>query len=337
MRTDAMPLQQKRLEWIDWMKAIGIYFIALGHFFSVGYEYVYVFNVPLFFLISGFLCKKEEDNHVFWKKIWFNLVIPLMLISLIIFLYKSALTLRNGSFELIDVFIFMGRATIGMNTGGVGVCWFVYTLILLKIIGQYCTNKGFLLCLCVIFLAGAYLYNHFDPSGYPPIVKESNAIVNVCTAYPFFAFGLCIRRYKKQLDAFGNQWTLGLLFIVGMLLVYVCGYYNGEVWMYLCGYGGHFFWFLLGGVAGSCSIFALSKLLGKAPKMVKVISKGTILILGFHIQIIFIIRRVIQVSYLDYLYALVIVLLFVPVIVAAERFFPLILGKCRLKVSGRKE
>ena len=45
----------KRMVWIDWMKAIGIYLVVLGHFFSVGEKFIYVFHVPLFFLISGFV------------------------------------------------------------------------------------------------------------------------------------------------------------------------------------------------------------------------------------------------------------------------------------------
>lgn len=52
-------MSSSRLVWCDWMKAIGMYFIVAGHFFPIGYKYIYVFNVPLFFILSGFLCKKE--------------------------------------------------------------------------------------------------------------------------------------------------------------------------------------------------------------------------------------------------------------------------------------
>lgn len=57
-----------RLEWIDWMKSLGIYLIVLGHFYSVGEKFIYIFHVPLFFLISGILSKREEDDSIFWKK-----------------------------------------------------------------------------------------------------------------------------------------------------------------------------------------------------------------------------------------------------------------------------
>ena len=59
-----------RLNWLDWMKAIGIGLIVYGHFFSLYDIYVYVFNVPMFFLISGFLCKKESANRIFWEKVY---------------------------------------------------------------------------------------------------------------------------------------------------------------------------------------------------------------------------------------------------------------------------
>ncbi len=46
---------RKKYDWIDWMKALGIYLVILGHFFSVGEEFIYVFHVPLFFLVAGLL------------------------------------------------------------------------------------------------------------------------------------------------------------------------------------------------------------------------------------------------------------------------------------------
>ena len=62
-------LQNKRLDWIDWMKTIGIYLVILGHFQSVLEKFIYIFHVPLFFIISGILCKKESCHNIFWNKI----------------------------------------------------------------------------------------------------------------------------------------------------------------------------------------------------------------------------------------------------------------------------
>lgn len=50
----------KRLDWIDWMKTIGIYFIVLGHFFSISIN-SYMFSMSLFsFLSQAFYVKKKK-------------------------------------------------------------------------------------------------------------------------------------------------------------------------------------------------------------------------------------------------------------------------------------
>lgn len=45
-----------RFYWVDWMKVIGMFLIIWGHLFPKhSYDFIYSFNVPLFFCISGFL------------------------------------------------------------------------------------------------------------------------------------------------------------------------------------------------------------------------------------------------------------------------------------------
>ena len=44
----------ERLPWIDWAKAIGMYFIVAGHCFGPGHKFIYTFSVPLFFIVSAF-------------------------------------------------------------------------------------------------------------------------------------------------------------------------------------------------------------------------------------------------------------------------------------------
>ena len=56
--------QKQRMNWVDWMKALGMYLIVAGHFFSVGDKYLYIFSVPVFFVISGFLNKREYLRRV---------------------------------------------------------------------------------------------------------------------------------------------------------------------------------------------------------------------------------------------------------------------------------
>lgn len=48
-------MKERRI-WIDWMKVLGMLFIVWGHFTpNIMHNFIYAFNVPLFFCISGAL------------------------------------------------------------------------------------------------------------------------------------------------------------------------------------------------------------------------------------------------------------------------------------------
>ena len=319
-----------RLAWIDWMKAIGIYFIILGHFYSVGEKFIYVFHVPLFFVISGFLNKKETDGRVFWRKLWYNLAVPMLLMAVINFVYHCILQLFKGTFAFVDAYWFVRNLAFGM-VSGLDTLWFVYTLILLKVIYQFCPSDKFFYVLMAGMLGLAFVYNNSDLSGYPFFLNEPNAVVDICTAYPFFAFGVLMRNYKVMLNTLNNKAILIAMFACGLLLVSLCSTYNGYVGLFGCNYGGNLFLFLIGAVAGTVMIWALSKLFGCAPMAVTIISRGTIIILGLHKILIDLVWAFLPPSVFDVVFAALILLLFIPFIIAIEDYFPLMAGKYRIK------
>lgn len=323
-----------RLNWIDWMKVIGIYFIVYGHLFSIGNTYVYVFSVPLFFVISGFLCKHELIGAVFWKKLWYNLVLPMILLSIINFSLKSFSSLLRGEFEITSLYSFPHQLLLGFHDG-IGVLWFIYTLIILKIIYQYATSLwlwplGFLL-----FPLTGMLINHWNPTiNGVSIVNSSNAIINVCMAAPFFTMGTILRKKKKELDHFRSaKWQIPI-WAISIIIVYFCGKWNGDVRMYVNGYGHHILLFFIGGMAGTAMVFILSQWLSSIRgQWITVLSNGTIIILGFHYYLISsVARRILPTpSYTDLLLAAAIVLFFIPVIRWVEKYVPHLMGIYRLK------
>ena len=321
---------ENRLDWIDWMKALGIYLIVLGHFYSVGEKFIYVFHVPLFFVISGFLNKKETDGQVFWKKLWYNLAVPMLIMATLNLIIHCILKLLNGSFEPIDLYWFVRNVLFGM-VSGYDALWFVYTLIFLKVLFQYCPSLRLFYSVTAGMLVLAYLYNNLDLSGFPFFLSQPNAVVNICTAFPFFALGVFLRNLKVVLNEWNQTMMLLSTFVCGMLVVSGCYYFNEYVAMYRCDYGSSILLFLLGGIAGSIMIFAFSKVLGRDTKVVAIISKGTIIILGFHKLLIALTREFFSESYYDIVFAAMIVMLFVPLIITTEKYFPLMAGKYRVK------
>ena len=329
MKKMATLTSHNRQEWIDWMKVLGIYLIVLGHFYSIGEKQLYIFHVPLFFVISGILSKKEKDVCMFWNKIWYNLAVPMLIMVVINYIYACILQISDGTFELKTIYWFARNVLFGM-VSGYGALWFVLTLILLKIMFQYCPSKELFYSLVLIMLALAYIYNIIVLSNYPFFLSAPSAVVDVCTAYPFFAFGVFVHDFICKVSEWNNKIKLVLVFICSLFFVWISDHNNNYVAMYRCDYGGNLLFFLVGGVAGTMMIFALSKLFRHTFKPITIISRGTIIILGFHIFFIDLVRVFLPKSYFDIFLAVVIVLLFIPLITMVERYFPLMVGKYRI-------
>lgn len=328
------PKSLPRQNWLDWMKAIGIVLIAYGHFFSLYDRYVYVFSVPLFFVISGFLCKKETDTKLFWKKLWYNLVIPLLLICALNYLIEAIKGFLSDDYPLpANPLLFLWNMFIGLHEA-VGGLWFVYTLIILKIILQFTPRAYLHLLWFVAFSVLAYVHNHYDVSlfGLHPS-QLVWSVTDTFVSYPFFIMGYALRRWKEEISAYKpNKYTFCWI-ILSLLLVFLCGHHHEFVLMVICGYGDNFLLFLLGGIAGSAFIYFVSKLLDNLRwPLVTDISVGTILILGFHGHFVKFFRSILDNSSpLNLLASILIVLLFVPLIRFCQSYFPLIMGKYRVR------
>lgn len=257
----------------------------------------------------------------------------MFIISFLNFLYynRSFIIIDNASdlihlFKLAIGFIFSG--CLGMWSI-LRECWFIYTLVVIKIIYQYCGSNKTNIMFSVFFLFCAYLTSKYQLQSY---LYSPNSIVNVFTAYPFFIIGNYAKHYKDVINNLNNKIHLLHLFSLSLVIVFLCGKFNEPVWMFICGYGSNFFLFIVGGISGTVSVFSISKLLGSCPKHVIIVSTGTILILGFHMHLIGVMRIFFaDPSLLDFLLAAIIVCAFIPLIIFFERYFPLIIGKLRIK------
>lgn len=62
--------RKEREQWVDIAKGIGLYFVVLGHLVTYGsktFTWIFSFHMPLFFFLSGYVCRYEE-NSFSWKK-----------------------------------------------------------------------------------------------------------------------------------------------------------------------------------------------------------------------------------------------------------------------------
>ena len=330
----------KHLYWIDWMKTIGITLIVFGHFASPHNVYAYVFSVPLFFLISGFLSKREENHTVFWKKIWHNLIVPMLIICTINYLYVCArhyISPIEGFFPDTPP-IFIAKLLLGVHKS-VETLWFVYTLVILKIILQYLPKPWQHCVLFAVCLATAYCINEYQLSLFgKPLYYTPCAITSVFVSYPFYMIGYWLRDFRETFNNYRvHSVSSCIALLVCALLVFICGYKHTSVFLFLCGYGDSIILFLLGGMAGSACVYIISKFLvrvkyAKVQNFNSVVSQGTILILGFHMPLVRFLRRFEITSDIQAAaFSILIVLLFVPIIMLCKKYAPIIMGKYRAK------
>lgn len=326
----------QRLVWLDWMKTLAIFLIIAGHCWVPYNEYIYVFSVPCFFILSGFLTKHEDDNKLFWKKLIGNLLIPMVIIFFINnMLFSLSIEYIRGRFE--NNFIWqkpllslMGMQGHDFPAGGLAGLWFVYTLAICKIILQFISDKYSkfsLPILCILFLGVAYLLHLKN-------IVVYNSIVNVLLAMPFFYIGYLFRPLKEHLNSISKKIALSIL-IISVCGIWLCGRYNDIVMMYKCSFGSSMVLCFIGAMCGTSLLYVLSIFLQFIQSkiintIVSTISGGTLIILGFHSTIIQFVTYFLPISnYLLYILSFFILIFFVPIIIFLKKYFPIIYGKYR--------
>lgn len=312
-------MNRERILWIDWMKVIGMYFIIAGHFFPTGYTFLYVFNVPIFFTISGFLYKYESNNALFLKKTFFNYICPVFIIRTIIYFGEKYTYNNSDSFiSIFDFWFYMLKGQQNCN----GAYWFIYTLILIKCFFQYIPNKKIIIVIIFFLTASAVFLNLFN-------IHKNNAILNVTVSIQPFAFGYYLRQYKEYLNKYQvSPVSFIILFAFSILIIIYCGETNGNVWLYQNGYGKSIILYLIGVIGGTIFLFIVSKLLGgKGYRFISILSTGNILTLGCHQIFVSVIQMNINTNnYLSYALAFLVLLLFIPLITICKSYFPFIIG-----------
>lgn len=228
----------ERKEYIDRMKAIGMLLIVWGHCFPEGMEnFIYAFNVPLFFVISGFLSKRNEPLKTCWKKCVGNLIIPYFILS---FLHCAGFMIKHisdGQFLWSIVAILGGFHKLN-GASGCSNMWFVYTLVITKLL--FCffgKNSKSLTVMTIVCIIGSIIYNNM---GY----EMPWAVTNTLTAMPFFVLGNAVsnnlnEKYGNMLNAI-KSWNIPHKIAACTLLAlvtYAISYYNGFVGMFTGNYG----------------------------------------------------------------------------------------------------
>lgn len=187
-------MDKKRYEEIDILKGIAILMVMMGHSFSTAPINIYAdlpifgsfvreFQMPLFFIASGFLFSSKDSFVQTLRKKGVRLILPYVTFSLLLVSLRVLRQLMIGGG--IDYNQILGLFT-GENY------WFLYSLFLTMVICSFSQKTIYLITICILAMI---------------LIASTNVVnISVCTVgrtvyyIPFFIVGNYIRSIYRFLN-----------------------------------------------------------------------------------------------------------------------------------------
>ena len=292
---------KKNIIWIDYARTIGIWLVILGHsiqkmpgwkdsFLHTSWDWIYLFHMPLFFIISGYLYKQKQSETLITGggKIWRSLVAPYLVYQMAylpfaIWFHRKEL-LAEGQWWKLLVGILDGD---GYNTPiSLYVClpcWFIVSIIWLRLLFLYVNINKFstamMIMLSVLFLV---IRKH---QGFDLFFCLDSTIM----AIPYFLIGYYMKT-KSILERMKGRTKLLSVAILSAIIVSLMLMFNGPAQMNRPSYGLSIISCYIAGFSGSMLVFSISKLMahkfGEKPE-IKLISRNTLFIIFAHWVVLF--------------------------------------------------
>lgn len=291
--------------WIDWAKFIGIFLVVFGHAIqtnlSLGgikalWDVIYLFHMPLFFILSGYLYnQKRKEPHRVGRQLFFllfNLLVAYVIYQLIFFPIRFLACLKENH-DIVDISskliagIIMGDGYSTPYSYYLCIpCWFIICMIQLKVLFFFVriTLKSSLVLILfsILFLYCRKLFG-FD---------LYFCIDSTIMAVPYFILGYWFKYWNTKRIMINTNIQCIVLTFLCLFCVILIYCWNGAAQMIFPSVGKKMIVNYLGGVLGSFMIIALCKIsfLDKVPSVIKDISRNTLFIIVFHWVILTICR-----------------------------------------------
>ncbi len=316
-----------RINWIDWGKVFAIYLVILGHLLSSKgaegwmFDFVYLFHMPFFFFISGYLFSVKESKVAdLLKRTAKSLLLPYLLLNLVsnFFLIPSWVLSKQMPVENLMYFLTAdGRGESGPTWFLICLAWVWFIAWFLLKCERWMQYVLLLVCAVAAYLLPVHLFWRLD-----------TALMVV----PFFMVGHYLKNKIRQ------GVLKGLLVFVPCMVATVwmtgvMGYAN----TYLLQYGQYPLLYYPAAFLGIFMLMGFCMMFDKmAFKVIRVSSTGTILIMALHgIAILYVksaMKHLFGIYFDEYdtcqkaLLALVALIVLYYPIVLSQKYFPALMG-----------
>ena len=193
--------KKKNIAWIDPCKGLGIYLVVLGHgnIQPDLQHFIYLFHMPLFFFLSGYLHTTRNDLGAYCKRKSIHLLVPY--VSFLLLLYPLELGrvfFRHGAGPLFNSAVVAGLWGGARLQGLYGVFWFLPCLFMTQqIVNLLLVRYRALTVSCVVLLATCLSYLNARLAPQLSLPLDANVVL---AAMPFFYLGYLGRTLPERLD-----------------------------------------------------------------------------------------------------------------------------------------
>ena len=322
-----------RISWIDWAKVIGIVLVVYAHIPSEIVPIIFLFHMPFFFIISGYLYK--DRSFLEELKRTFYILFPYFIYNLILLVIYPPPQVVHGMINIL----------LG-NQEQLPIIyvpmWFVICLVNMRLIYSALSNPSFKMLISLLLLALFVVLKEFD---YIQRDKDYFQLNSTMLSYHFFVFGYYLRYYHKidlinKLIEKNGKKKISVLLIIIMLMAIMIGCVNAYYGKNLNGHGmtnlfrcvvGYslFISLLVAYIISYCIILLLHLYLNFDLSVIKTISNGTLLILCTHLTVLYWLQLLFDSSKIGIplLLTIVVMSLSYLLILLSSKYFPLLIGK----------
>lgn len=332
--TPPLQAQASRIYWVDAAKALGLFLVFWGHILyggspiaSVINRAIYSFHMPMYFILSGYVLKKDTTPFAdYVNNKFYRIFLPAALLYLLTLpIYFLSLDYSETSLKhiLADVFYIIGDCAYNLPI------WFFFCMFQVLIVSKLLRlSEANLIKVIIVVLISLLLSFVFYVTGWKffKIFGFDKCVLGLF----FLSVGVLMRKldYERMMKMVG---------VVGLLIWIVSGVIlNTKVSMYGMDLG-NFWLFLLSGICGSWFFFSFCKLFEKCER-VRAYSEWTIFIVCTHYVLVGVFSKMASVfsirgTYLFDISSAVFVLLallaYKPICVFIKKLFPILMGQKR--------
>ena len=191
-----------RVDWVDIAKGIGILLVVYGHAMGPGMKYVYLFHLPLFMMLSGYVYNPDQSFGTWlWKK-FTSIYIPFAGWNFIVIMIRIAYAIDQGVWENVAEgrlnILWTMFLCINKEDQYLGATWYLGTLFLVsiiyKLIDMIVPKFKYRQVLILGFFGGWAVYAFMNTLPY----TQSRSVI---LAF-FYAFGRYLHLHEKDLERF---------------------------------------------------------------------------------------------------------------------------------------